>query len=250
VSGENLDEAAARAFLVACVAGREDEARQRLVPLTPAIRAHVHSTFERTRGARSSSWTPDDLAQEVLLKLFRFRPRDVPEGLCAAKLLAWAGVTAERMILSSLRHPARRTEAPEVLESLAQPQQAPEARADERRLLERLAECAEHLEAPYDAVFRLALEVDELSADHMAVRLGELTAAELEQYRTGVATEPLSVRIRRARCRMDKWKSRMRSQLAECLEESLGPQVLPSGLRFGRTRSSELPASSAERTRR
>lgn len=238
-----LDEATCRALLEAAFVDDAAARSRALAAVAPGVRAYVVACVVRMGAtAQRSGLGPDDVAQEVLLRLSRWTPDEVPEGRARAKLLAWCGVVASNFVRTTLRRakrhdhgPARGADADEPSSPLDRAQADLEP-ADDRlamhELVAELARCAAELAPPYDAVYRLALETDELTADAMALHFGQLSPDDLAQFARPDAPEALRVRVMRARGLMDKWKSRMRAQLAVRLEERFGPGALPTGLRF------------------
>lgn len=238
-----LDEGACHALLEAASRGDEPARLRAIGALAPGVRAYVATCVLRMGAMASrSGLSPDDVGQEVLLRLARWTPDEVPPvGRARAKVLAWCGVVASNIVRTALRRARRHDVGPppgaEEKEGPLERAQADTVPSDEalemREVVRVLARCAGHLQPPYDAVYRLALEADELTADAMALALGQVTAEDLAKFGERDAPEDLRVRVARARSLMDKWKSRMRAQLAECLEQSLGKGALPTGLRFG-----------------
>lgn len=238
-----LDEESCRALLEAAFVGDREAHGRALAHVTTGVRAFVATCVVRMgTAATKSGLSPDDVAQEVLLRLSRWVPDEVPEGRARAKLLAWCGVVANNFVRTTLRRAKRHdyggqgADREDEGQSPLDRAQADVAPSDEqlgmREVVKVLAQCASHLAPPYDAVYALALEADELSADTMALHFGQLSAEDLSRYTDKDAPEELRVRVLRVRSLMDKWKSRMRAQLAECLEHKLGQGALPSGLRF------------------
>lgn len=241
-SSRELDETSCRALLEAAYVGDAEARTRALGVVAPGVRAYVATCFVRLGAtATRSGLSADDVGQEVLLRLSRWVPDEVPEGRARAKLLAWCGVVAGNFVRTTLRR-AKRTESgsssasDEAESSTIDRAQSDVMASDEavemRELVATLARCAAALPAPYDAVYKLALEADELTADAMALHFGQLTPEDLAAFAAPGAPDDLRVRVLRVRSLMDKWKSRMRGQLAECLEHKLGKGALPSGLRF------------------
>lgn len=250
-NARELDEATCRALLEAAYVGDAEARSRALAAISTGVRAYVATCVIRMGAtATRSGLTPDDVGQEVLLRLSRWVPDEVPEGRARAKVLAWCAVVANNFVRTTLRRAKRHDMgAPAGAEEHEGPldrAQADVIPSDEalemREVVKTLARCASHLQPPYDAVYRLALEADELTADAMAVALGQLTAEDLAKFAENDAPDELRVRVLRVRSLMDKWKSRMRAQLAECLEQTLGPGALPTGLRFGGTAASQRRA--------
>ncbi|MBX7190556.1 MAG: hypothetical protein K1X94_00775 [Sandaracinaceae bacterium] len=242
-SSRELDETRCRALLEAAYLGDAEAHRRALADLAPGVRAFVATCVVRMGAtATRSGLAPDDVAQEVLLRLSRWVPDEVPDGRARAKLLAWCGVVANNHVRTTLRRAKRQESASTHGDGEGESSVLDRARADVtpsdealamREVVTTLAACAARLSPPYDGVYRLALEADELTADAMALHFGQLSAKDLARFADKDAPEELRVRVVRVRSLMDKWKSRMRAQLAECLEHKLGPGALPSGLRFG-----------------
>jgi DNA-directed RNA polymerase specialized sigma24 family protein len=255
-NARELDEATCHALLTAAYIGDAEARSRALGAIAPGVRAYVATCVIRMGAtATRSGLTPDDVGQEVLLRLSRWVPDEVPEGRARAKVLAWCAVVANNFVRTTLRRAKRHDMgAPAGSEEHEGPldrAQADVIPSDEqlemREVVKVLARCASHLQPPYDAVYKLALEADELTADAMAVALGQVTADDLAKFLEKDAPEELRVRVVRVRSLMDKWKSRMRAQLAECLEQSLGKGALPTGLRFGGAQSRKNEKGEAAR---
>ena len=242
-TARELNEESCRALLEAAFVGDHEAHGRALAHVSVGVRAFVTTCAVRMGSAVTKSGvSPDDIAQEVLLRLSRWVPEEVPEGRARAKLLAWCSVVANNFVRTTLRRAkrhhhgglgaAREDEGPSPLDRAAADLAPLDEQHGMREVVKVLARCAAHLAPPYDAVYSLALEADELSADAMALHFGQLTAEDLSRHAQKDAPEELRVRVLRVRSLMDKWKSRMRAQLAECLEQELGQGALPTGLRF------------------
>lgn len=251
-----LDEGACLVFLKAAHARDRQGAQDALAPLVPGLHGFVRASLTKLGDrTRKSGLSEDDVAQEVVLKLLDWVPDDVPESHARAKLLAWCSVVARNLVLNALRRRERDAsernfagvaradgeglEGPDAqLDRLAAKRQDDDTTLDLRRVLALVKRAATTLDAPYDAVLELALEVDDLTADTMALHFGKLTEDEIDAVTRREASPELAAHVKRQRALMDKWKSRMREKLAALLVEAVGErelaELLPDGLRFER----------------